>query len=548
MENTFYYDSQRQEVPDISNAMFKIHILKNPYEYNNKDLDLIKSSSSSSGSSSSGSSNSGSSSSGSSSSDSSNSGSSSSGSDIDDFLLGDMAFPNATKMEWNRTARSIRNCNFRMCQGGINTGFFSGDSVNNSSVIFLLYYITQKRAGVAETLIGFSQTLDLRTDKEDHGVEEGTLYIDAICTNTKIRDLPDGGLKGAGTLLMKQIEEYALDPLNELDGEPFTNIKLSALPYVISYYRRLGYRHVHNCGDIVYIPERPLGSQYIERDIDIMEMTDIMNEMKIRFKTDDDLDFALKIELAKEKIMFADGIDRESILLDYLILNLNEYFTPDNIIFMRNDIDGIPGLLALDKGKGKEPDKINHNIMELLGQDNKILLEFLNMLRVKGFSVSCDEKQVRFMRHNTRKDSDGDIDFHCLDEGYTMRKCLYVERGVDAGRGYQPKKIKYKYINMGKRKSRKKVPWAGWSKISPKGRARTVMKRKCGKKCFLGPNKSFPVCARGTCKVNKKGLWAAYIRAKEWGNKRKSYKGKARPRHSRKVYQRIARTAKRKLK
>ena len=64
-----------------------------------------------------------------------------------------------------------------------------------------------------------------------------------------------------------------------------------------------------------------------------------------------------------------------------------------------------------------------------------------------------------------------------------------------------------------RRRSRKAVPWAGWSKISPKGHARTVMKRKCGKKCFLGPKKSFPVCAKGTCKINKKGLYAAYVRA-----------------------------------
>jgi len=94
---------------------------------------------------------------------------------------------------------------------------------------------------------------------------------------------------------------------------------------------------------------------------------------------------------------------------------------------------------------------------------------------------------------------------------------------------------------------RRRVPWAGWGKISPKGYQRTVMKRDCGKKCFLGPDKSFPVCAADTCDVNDKGLWAAYIRAKEWGKKPSSYKGKARPRHRRSVYTRVARDAKRKL-
>ena len=99
----------------------------------------------------------------------------------------------------------------------------------------------------------------------------------------------------------------------------------------------------------------------------------------------------------------------------------------------------------------------------------------------------------------------------------------------------------------GTRKSRRRggraVPWKGWGKIAPQGHARTVMLRKCGRKCFLGPRKSFPICAKGTCKINKKGLYAAYIRARQWGKKRSSYKGRSRPRHAQRVYRRVARSA-----
>ena len=56
----------------------------------------------------------------------------------------------------------------------------------------------------------------------------------------------------------------------------------------------------------------------------------------------------------------------------------------------------------------------------------------------------------------------------------------------------------------------------GWSKQQPGTRQRTVMMKKCGKKCFLGPNKSFPICTKNTCKVNKKGVRAAYMRAREY--------------------------------
>ena len=106
-----------------------------------------------------------------------------------------------------------------------------------------------------------------------------------------------------------------------------------------------------------------------------------------------------------------------------------------------------------------------------------------------------------------------------------------------------------------RKRSRKAVPWKGWSKLAPKGKQRTTMYRKCGKKCFLGTktpgdkqHPNFPICAKGTCKVNKKGVYAAYVRAKEWGNKRSSYKGKARPRMRSTYYRKIAKKAKKMLK
>jgi len=98
------------------------------------------------------------------------------------------------------------------------------------------------------------------------------------------------------------------------------------------------------------------------------------------------------------------------------------------------------------------------------------------------------------------------------------------------------------------RGSRRAMPWAGWGKIAPRGHARTVMLRNCGKKCFLGPRKSFPICAKGTCRVNTKGLYAAYIRSRQWGKAKSHYKGKSRPSMQQKVYTRVARMAKQMLK
>jgi hypothetical protein len=55
-----------------------------------------------------------------------------------------------------------------------------------------------------------------------------------------------------------------------------------------------------------------------------------------------------------------------------------------------------------------------------------------------------------------------------------------------------------------------------WSKDQPGTHQRTIMLKKCGKKCFLGPHKSFPICTKNTCKINKKGIQAAYKRAREY--------------------------------
>ena len=63
----------------------------------------------------------------------------------------------------------------------------------------------------------------------------------------------------------------------------------------------------------------------------------------------------------------------------------------------------------------------------------------------------------------------------------------------------------------------------GWSKQAPNSRQRTVMMRKCGKKCFLGLEKSFPICVKNTCKISKKGVLSAYTRARQYRAKGSQY-------------------------
>jgi hypothetical protein len=94
-------------------------------------------------------------------------------------------------------------------------------------------------------------------------------------------------------------------------------------------------------------------------------------------------------------------------------------------------------------------------------------------------------------------------------------------------------------------RTRRKTPWTGWAKIQPSQAERKRQQKRCKPKgkCFLGPRTTFPVCKRGTCKVSKKGAWAAYIRARQWGGPKKSYTRRAHPRRSRGTYRRVAKKA-----
>ena len=66
------------------------------------------------------------------------------------------------------------------------------------------------------------------------------------------------------------------------------------------------------------------------------------------------------------------------------------------------------------------------------------------------------------------------------------------------------------------RNTRKNVPWKGWKNEKPGYHQKTMMRKRCGQKCFLGKGTSFPICKKNTCKVSKKGVYAAYVRARQY--------------------------------
>jgi hypothetical protein len=73
-------------------------------------------------------------------------------------------------------------------------------------------------------------------------------------------------------------------------------------------------------------------------------------------------------------------------------------------------------------------------------------------------------------------------------------------------------------------KTLKRSPVRGWKREKPSRHQRTMMLRKCGKKCFLGKSGSFPICKKNTCKISGRGVYAAYIRARQYSSKGAKYR------------------------
>ena len=68
--------------------------------------------------------------------------------------------------------------------------------------------------------------------------------------------------------------------------------------------------------------------------------------------------------------------------------------------------------------------------------------------------------------------------------------------------------VKKKLKCKSPQRRRRKIPAEGWK--APGSYQRTVMMKNCGKRCFLGCDKTFPICAAGSCRHSKKGISAAY--------------------------------------
>ena len=410
-----------------------------------------------------------------------------------------------TVSAYKSIASTIRTGQKTLCSGQISRAFFS--EMEKSADVFFLLYLLSVPARASDVnkrslrLIGFVSCNDLSqsdleeeedTDKHEHVMQcdrpasDGggdqtsenpggkTLYIDAICAKlqlrgnetavpnvnmdgTEVNNLGEVNTKGAikisvGKVLLSLVEQYAL--LND-----FKQLKLSALGYVINYYRKMGYLHNFGCGSSETEEIKAAGTK----------------AAKTLFKSEDQANLVYYVEKAlkfldKSRSKSDQEVDFEKDLKKYLEDTSIDYEEKyDSIEELFNDLPTPKGgeKLTLDKVLSADVDKDYYGYYNLL-----------RLLTKDKFSVACGEGKHSERQAARVRDEDGDpVD--CTDEGFTMRKCLVGEDAKLISLGCAVKESGTTHFGGKKKKKRKTRKKSNKKKrASKKGKSTRKRKKK----------------------------------------------------------------------
>lgn len=317
---------------------------------------------------------------------------------------------NISKATWNYVSAGIRRSQNLFCRGELSSHFFNKEKLESYTDVIVTLSIIEKASGASRRervrLIGFVMCNDLKTHP-DYSELVDTLYIDAICGNTlgvrapaPVSDAlwtepvynlnserePHTTIK-VGKIMLNMVEYYAI-------SNGFEQMKLSALSYVINYYRNIGYIHTVG-GDI---PENP----------SIKKIAEAISRKK--YKSEEDVDTQMRVERA---IQLSDNS------IDKLKENLKLYLNMDTDILPSDE--KVTELL-----KQLDPSLTISNVKTDNGK--KGIYDLLVKLTQLEFAPNCAGTEIP-LRRNWLQMIDGEFITKCIDDGFTMRKSLDEENG-----------------------------------------------------------------------------------------------------------------------
>jgi len=300
----------------------------------------------------------------------------------------------------DRLKEEIRRGLDTFCQGGIadsmvDDAFGDKETLGEDQEVLQLSAITRK----SQTPVGFVLGRYLP--------DSNSYYIDLICGYTSEIQLRRVGLSKLpiGKILLKQAEDQAR-------AQGFTKMKLSALSYVINYYRRYGYRHLHE-GEHEESEEVAAAAQELA---------------KFRFASDADFDRAFIVGYAvlTNKELAKSEADRRA-RMDHLATRLTRYFSDEDIKFRaRGD-----KITAYDPG-----DMVNKELTALVQEGEKYgpMVKALMQLRISGFSAK-DPKRPTLRKALEREDDGEGWTPAAVDLGFGMTKSLQAAEGGKRKKG-----------------------------------------------------------------------------------------------------------------
>lgn len=310
------------------------------------------------------------------------------------YILKTTVIEDVPQSAQDRLKGEIRRGLDTFCQGGIadsmvDDAFGDSETLGEDQEVLQLAAITRK----SQVPVGFVLGRYLP--------DSNSYYIDLICGYASDIQLGRVGPPKLpiGKILLKQAEDQAR-------ALGFTKMKLSALSYVINYYRRYGYRHLHE-GEHEESPKVAAAAQELA---------------KFRFGSDADFDRAFIVgyaELATNELIGSEA-DRLA-RMDHLAARLTDYFSDEDIKFRVEGGD----VVAYDPD-----DEVNMDLTTLVQEGEKYvpMVHALMELRIAGFSAKDPKRPT--LRKALEKWDDGDgWTPAAVDLGFGMTKQLRAAEG-----------------------------------------------------------------------------------------------------------------------
>ncbi len=210
------------------------------------------------------------------------------------------------------------------------------------------------------------------------------IEVELICVGNQFRDKQLFEVKGLGYKLFNKIEDICKD-------KNLNIIKLSALPYVINYYRKMGFKHILN----------PYCGKKDKEDKNLKKLAEYF------YKTKFENDFQVEMYMRIDKIVKLHSIKENK---KYKIVNLKS---------LEYDILSLLNSYELNINEKKMYIHYYKLSKKTFGNDK--ILDFIEKLVELGFSKECNKIKNVFRNRSLLNTELNPI---CCNEGFIMTKCL----------------------------------------------------------------------------------------------------------------------------